>query len=161
MYSAWSTILVVIHGLFAVGLIGAVTYQVLVLWRAAPASPGSVGDAFFGRLRNVRAGSYANAVVILYVLDFALGCVIYATYRIEVRPYLEEIRSFVAAGSFETKEHLAALGLGLLPAYWLFWKAPGFAAHTTERKYITLILAFFVWWSFLVGHILNNIRGLP
>jgi len=157
MYSVWSTVLVVIHGLFAVGLIGAITHQVLVLWRTAPAP----ADSFFGRLRNVRAGSYTDAVVILYVLDFALGCVIYATYRIEVRPYLEEIQSFAAAGAFETKEHLAALGLGLLPAYWLFWKAPGFAAHTTERKYITLILGFFVWWNFLVGHILNNIRGLP
>jgi hypothetical protein len=24
---------------------------------------------------------------------------------------------------------------------------------------VTLILAFVVWWSFLVGHITNNIRG--
>ncbi len=157
MYSMWSTILVVTHGIFAVGLIGALTHQVIALWSTAP----TPSDNFFARLRNVRSGSYTNAVVILYLLDFALGAVIYATYRIEVRPYLEDIQFYVAAGSFETKEHLAALGLGLLPAYWLFWKAPGFSAHGNERKYITLLLAFFVWWNFLVGHILNNIRGLP
>jgi hypothetical protein len=157
MVSVWSTVLVVMHGLLAVGLLGAVTHQVLVLGRAVPATSGT----FFARLRSVRAGSYTNFVVILYFLDFVLGCVIYATYRIEVRPYLEQIGLYVAAGSFETKEHLATLGLGLLPAYWLFWKAQSFAAYAQERKYITYLLAFFVWWNFLVGHILNNIRGLP
>jgi hypothetical protein len=24
---------------------------------------------------------------------------------------------------------------------------------------LTLMLAFIVWWGFLVGHVLNNIRG--
>jgi hypothetical protein len=28
------------------------------------------------------------------------------------------------------------------------------------RRYLTWILAFVIWWNFLVGHILNNIRGL-
>ncbi len=150
------TVLLVCHGLLAVALIGAITHQVLVLWRAVPVP----ADTLFGRVRNVRAGVYTNAVVILYAFNFLVGAIIYATYRIEVRPYLEEIESFLAAGSFETKEHVATLGLGLLPAYWLFWKAPSFAPHVNERKYITLLLAFFVWWNFLVGHILNNIRGL-
>jgi len=27
------------------------------------------------------------------------------------------------------------------------------------RRYLTWLLAFIVWWNFLVGHILNNIRG--
>lgn len=151
------TVLLITHGLVAVALIGAITHQVLVLWRTAPASL----NTFFGRLRNVRAGSYADAVAILYALDFVLGAVIYASYRLEVRPYLENAGLYIAAGSFETKEHLAALGLGLLPAYWLFWKAPTLANHVTERKYITLLLAFYIWWNFLVGHVLNNIHGLP
>ena len=152
-----TTVLLIVHTLIAVGLIGAITHQVLVLWRTRPSPP----DTFFGRLSNVRAGTYTNAVVVMYALNFAVGAIIYATYRLEVRPYLENTGMFVAAGSFETKEHLAALGLGLLPAYWLFWKAPALSGHVTERKYITLLLAFYVWWNFLVGHVLNNIHGLP
>ncbi len=152
-----TTLFLIIHGLLAVGLIGAITHQVVALWRSEPAA----GDTFFARLVNVRAGSYTNAVVLLYFADFILGATIYAAYRVEVRPYLDDLRDFVSAGTFETKEHLATLGLGLLPAYWLFWKVPSFAAYTTERKYITLLLAFFVWWNFLIGHIVNNVHGLP
>ncbi len=151
------TVLLVVHTLIAVVLIGAITHQVLVLWRTRPSAP----DTFFGRLINVRASSYTNVVVATYALNFAVGAIIYATYRLEVRPYLENTGMFIAAGSFETKEHLAALGLGLLPAYWLFWKAPSLIGHVSVRKYITLLLAFYIWWNFLVGHVLNNIHGLP
>ena len=28
------------------------------------------------------------------------------------------------------------------------------------RKYLTWILAFIVWWNFIVGELLNNIKGL-
>ncbi len=150
-------VLLLCHAVLAVALIGAISHQVVVLWRTAPL----VADTFFARLGTVRAGSYVNAVAVLYATEFVLGAMIYPAYRVEVRPYLEDIGSFVAAGSFETKEHIAALGLGLLPAYWLFWKAPRFAAHAVERRCITLLLAFFVWLNFGVGHVVNNIRGLP
>ena len=129
--------------------------------RAAAASAPAGGDSFFARLANVRAGAYANAVVALYAVNFILGAAIYAAYRVEVRPYLDDVRDFASAGSFETKEHLASLGFGLLPAYWLFWKTQAFAPYAKERKYITLMLAFFVWWNFLIGHVVNNVHGLP
>jgi len=32
--------------------------------------------------------------------------------------------------------------------------------QATARRYLTWLLAFIVWWSFLVGHVLNNIKGL-
>ena len=150
-------LLLLTHGLLAAGLIGAITHQVLVLWRAAPAP----GDTFFARLSNVRGSTYTNAVVLLYAIDFVLGATIYAAYRVEVRPYLDSLNDFASAGTFETKEHLASIGFGLLPAYWLFWKVPSFAGYATERKVITTLLAFFVWWNFLIGHIVNNVHGLP
>jgi hypothetical protein len=34
-------------------------------------------------------------------------------------------------------------------------------SHARDRLAITAILGFIVWWDFLVGHVLNNIRGLP
>jgi hypothetical protein len=149
-------VLLMIHGLLAAALIGAITHQAIALWQRVPAAQ----DTFFARLRSMRPAAYTNAIVILYVLVFFMGAIIYATYRVDVRPYLENTGLFLAAGAFETKEHLSALGLGLLPAYWLFWKAPTLADKVAARKYLTLLLAFYVWWNFLTGHVVNNIRGL-
>ena len=38
------------------------------------------------------------------------------------------------------------------------WRQPS-TEHHGARKAITAILALVVWWNFLTGHILNNIRG--
>jgi hypothetical protein len=151
-----TTALLIIHGLFAVALLGAITHQAAsTLWPAArPAG------SFTGRFRSVAAPGYANAIVILYVLTALLGGIIYAEYRIGIRIVLEELQLRVANGSFELKEHLAAIGLGTLPAYWYYWRQPATELSTArERAVLTAILAFIVWWNFLVGHILNNIRG--
>src|SRR5271168_1756170 len=55
-----------------------------------------------------------------------------------------------------TQRALRWIGIGLLPAYICVWRSRGVAA----RLGLTLVLAFIVWWNFLVGHILNNLRGL-
>ena len=47
----------------------------------------------------------------------------------------------------------------MLPAYWYFWRAPQVAQYGRTRAVLTALLAFIVWWGFVVGHILNNIRG--
>jgi hypothetical protein len=65
-----------------------------------------------------------------------------------------------AIGLFELKEHFAGLGLALLPYYAYTWKPELATTLRADRLLITLILAFVVWWDFLVGHVLNNIRGL-
>jgi len=51
-------------------------------------------------------------------------------------------------------------GVGMLPAYALYWRTPLRPEQATTRRYLTWILAFLVWWSFIVGHVLNNIKGL-
>ena len=53
-----------------------------------------------------------------------------------------------------------AIGLGLLPSYWLFWRKPLLPEHASTRKYLTCILAIIAWWAFLVGHVVNNLRGV-
>ena len=103
------------------------------------------------------SGAYATAVVVLFVVTAIGGALLYPQYRLDVRTALEDLQMRAANGVFEIKEHLVAIGLGLLPTYWLFWKAPEQAA---ARRYLTWLLAFIVWWSFLVGHVLNNIKGL-
>jgi hypothetical protein len=149
------TFLLILHGLMAVGLLGAITHQTIgVLWPV-----GKVTDSFLVRMRSVSAPSYVNAVVILYAVTAILGGIIYAEYRISVRVALEQLEFWKANGAFELKEHFVAVGLGMLPAYWYFWRRPLAEAHASTRAVITSTLAFIVWWSFLVGHVLNNIRG--
>jgi hypothetical protein len=150
-----TTVLLIIHGLLAITLLGALTHQAIgVLWPA-----GKAAHSFIARVRAVSAPSYANAVVVLYVVTAILGGIIYAEYRITVRVVLEQYQFWKAIGAFELKEHFVAVGLGMLPAYWYFWRQPLVRDHARARAMTTATLAFIVWWSFFVGHILNNIRG--
>lgn len=150
------TTLLIIHALCAVTLLGAITHQTLSVWW--PVRAGTHG--FIASFRAVRAVSYTNAIIVLYALTAAIGGVLlYPTYRITIRPLLEQLHFYPALGLFEFKEHLVALGLGLLPAYWYYWRQPLAAEQAGMRRALTSILAFVVWWGFLVGHILNNIRG--
>jgi hypothetical protein len=150
-----TTALLMFHMLVTVALIGAITHQALsVLWPVTTSGPRS----FFTNFRAVRAGAYTNAVIVLYVIAVAAGALLYPDYRVDVRTFLEAMRLKAANGAFEVKEHYAALGLGMLPVYWLYWRKT-LMDHAGARRAITLILAFTVWWNFIVGHLLNNIRG--
>jgi hypothetical protein len=148
--------LVITHGLLAFLLLGAVTHQVVSTW--APVRAGAAN--FVARFRAVGSANYANAIVVLYLLTAGLGSVIYTDYRITARLTLEQGHFWKSFGAFEIKEHLIAIGLALLPAYWLFWRQPLGDRDVLTRKALTALLAFIVWWAFLAGHIANNIRGL-
>jgi hypothetical protein len=149
------TILLILHGLLAVALLGAITHQAFSTTRRT-----SAARTFVGRFRSVGAAGYTNAIIILFVVTSIFGALLYPPYRLDVRPTLEDLDMRAANGVFEIKEHLAAIGLGLLPAYWFFWRAPLTPEGMVARRYLTWILAFVIWWNFLVGHVLNNIRGL-
>jgi len=71
-----------------------------------------------------------------------------------VRTLLQEYHFYKPEGMFEMKEHLLALSLALLPLYWLILRRP-----SGENRVARTALAVSVWWSFITGHILNNIRG--
>ena len=149
--------LLIVHGLLAVALLGAITHQA---WSVAPRRGAAGTVSFVGRFRTVDSAAYATAVVVLFVVTAIGGGLLYPQYRLDVRTALEDLQLRAANGIFEIKEHLVAIGLGLLPTYWLFWKAPLVAEQGAARRYLTWLLAFVVWWSFLVGHVLNNIKGL-
>ncbi len=148
------TILLIIHGLLAVALLGAITHQVLNAWLPAP----KPATTFEQRFRAVHGGGYVNAIIVLYIFSFIAGAIIYPEYRVSIRVVVEQMEAWAENGAFELKEHFAAVGMAMLPAYWYCWHQPG-AGHHSARKAITAILAFVVWWNFLTGHILNNIRG--
>ena len=72
---------------------------------------------------------------------------------------LERAGHWQALGLFDLKEHFVAIGLALLPAYWVCWQQQRTGEPSRTPAVLTLILAFIVWWSFLIGHVLNNIMG--
>jgi hypothetical protein len=149
------TALVIVHGPVAVALLGAITHQVLSVWVPTHAPAGS----FFGRFRAVPSAAFANAIVVLYAVSALLGGILYLNFRVEIRPALEQAGYWGTLGLFDLKEHFISIGLALLPAYWVCWRQPRSDEPARARAALTTILAFIVWWAFLIGHVTNNIRG--
>ena len=150
-----ATVLLIVHGLVAVALLGAITHQTLSAWAPANARPGS----FFGRFRTVPPAAFANAVVFLYSVAAILGAILYLDFRVDVRPTLEQAGHWQVLGFFDLKEHFVAIGAALLPAYWVCWRRPREEEPLRARAILTSIIAFIVWWAFLAGHVTNNIMG--
>jgi hypothetical protein len=148
-------VLLIVHGLLAVALLGAITHQLVAVWWPVRVAAGS----FVTKFRAVPSMSYVNAIIVLYLLTAALGAFIYTHYTITARVAIIQLQFWKPYGLFEMKEHFAALGLGILPAYWYFWQASQANEHVRTRAVLTSILGFVVWWNFLIGHIINNLRG--
>lgn len=149
--------LLILHGLAAVALLGAVTHQALAA-SARRTEPRM--RSFFARFRATDAGAYANAVVILFLIVSVMGAMLYPRYRFVVRPILQTLDLRAANGVFELKEHFSAIGLLLLPAYWASWRAPLAQESSVARVALTWIIALMVWWNFVVGQLLVAIKGL-
>ena len=149
-------VLLICHGLIAVALVGAITHQGLGVWRDKPAP----ARLFVDRFRAVQGAGYANAVVVLYLATFALGSYIYPAFVMDAKRALFELGMRKAIFVFQMKEHIAVIGLSLLAAYWYFWRRVSLNEHVGTRKILTTLLMAVVWWNFVVGHILNNIRGM-
>ena len=148
------TFLLILHGIFSVFLLGAVTHHFLgVVW---PRRPGQTD--FVARARGVNPMGYVQAIIILYVIEFALGSLLYPTYRVLARPPLQDLQLTWVIGLFEVKENFAAIVLAMLPSYWYFWKR--FPDYKTTRTAVTTILFIVVWYNMIAGHLVNNARGL-
>lgn len=149
------TILLIVHGLLAVALLGAITHQAVAVWWPVRAPAGT----FVTKYRAVPSTTYVNAIIVLYLLTVILGAIIYTNYTITARIAIIQLQLWKPYGLFEMKEHFAAISLGVLPAYWYFWRVPNAEGGAHERAALTGILCFVVWWNFLIGHIINNLRG--
>ncbi len=151
------TILLIIHGLLAVALLGALTHQAMSV--IMPVRQPAIPASFMTRFRAVQGAGYAGAVCLLWVVTFIFGAWIYTKYRIYVRMPIEAQGFWKTQGFFEMKEHLATIGLGLLPIYWYLWKNSRNADYDSARKWVTVYLVGACWFNFLVGHVVNNVRG--
>jgi hypothetical protein len=63
-------------------------------------------------------------------------------------------------GMFQMKEHISVIGLGLLPAYWHYWRTVPVTEGVPTRRFLTTVLMLGVWWNLVIGHILMNVKGL-
>ena len=149
------TFLLIVHGLVAVVLLGSITHQAF-----AACWPAREKGGILTRFRAVSGAAYTNTTIVLFLIATVLGGTIYTAYRITVRTYLENARLLTINGSFEVKEQFIAIGLGMLPFYWWVWRQPLDPALASARAAVTALLCFIVWYAFLIGHIVNNVRGL-
>ena len=150
------TTLVLLHGLISVALLGALTHQAFaVTARRVDARSAS----FIARFRGTDPGAYSTAIVVLFAMVVLTGAFLYPNYRTIVRPTLQSLDLRAANGVFEIKEHLSAIGLILLPAYWAAWKQPLAPEYAAARLGLTWILTSTVWWNFVVGQLLVTIKG--
>jgi hypothetical protein len=148
--------LLFLHFVMAVALLAVVTLQAVAV--LLPVRQAAAGN-FIERVR-AEPAAYVAAVVILYVPTFLLGAWVYIKYRTYVRIPMEQLGHWWTLGSFEFKEHIVSMGMGLLPAYWYVWRRPLAADHDNTRKWLTIFLAVTVWYAFLVGHVANDFRGV-
>lgn len=148
--------LLLLHGLIAVGLLGAITHQAVAVLRQA----GKRSETFISSYRAVNSQLFVHAIIVMYVASVLLGGLIYPAYRLDVRVAFEEMELGWAVGLFELKEHWGGLGLATLPLYAYCWRPDALASVQVGRGIITATLAFVIWFDFLVGHLLNNLRGL-
>ena len=145
----------ILHGIVAIGLLGAVTHQGLTVWRRPVPS-----QRFVDRFRAVPAVRFANAIAILYVLTFALGAYVYPVFVLDVKGAVADYGMRKTIGIFQIKEHVAVIGLVMLPAYWHYWRTVPLTQSVHTRRFLTTLMMIAVWWSLVVGHILNNVKGL-
>ena len=150
----WS-ILLFIHFLIAVALLTAVTLQAVTVLMPARQVAGNFVDR-----GPVPAASYAAIIAPLYAIQVLLGAFIYLKYRLYVRIPMEQLRHWWTLGAFEFKEHIIAMGIGLLPAYWYLWRQPLSDEDAGLRRWLTIFLAVTVWYAFGAGHVANDFRGI-
>lgn len=149
------TFLLIVHGLLAMTLLGAITHQGLSVWRKpAPAR------VFFDRFRAVQPSGYATTIAILYVITFAFGAYIYPTFVLDVKGSLADAGMRQTIGLFQIKEHAAVIGLAILPVYWSLWRVTPQSEQASTRRFLTTSLLIITWWNLVVGHLLNNVKGL-
>ena len=151
-----ATVLLIIHGLVAVALLGAITHQTLAAWAPVSARPGS----FFGRFRTVPSG---------YVRQCRRRSV--SRLRDPGRDHLSRLphrREADARAGPATGRHSASSisrsisSPSVRPCCRPIGSAGGGRVTTRSdrtRAILTSIIAFIVWWGFLAGHVTNNIMG--
>ena len=145
--------LTVVHVLVAMVMLGAVTHQVVVAWRALR-----------GRLNPRLARIYGVTGLSACAVTTALGAAIYPTYRYHVRgQYLDHCAVGISK-LFDVKEDFAVFALLVATVVWLAVRG---LERRSPREHLwiyagaTYALAGLVWFNSLSGFVITLTRGVP
>ncbi len=140
---------VIVHMVLGLLLLGAFTHHLWLLFK------GQI------RERAKAVGRFAYWGVLSYIACFVWGCFVYPTYKYYVRWLVQDEVAPWATCLFEIKEHTLAAGLAILPFYYLTSRAIKQMDKTTERLHnlSVVVLNVIIWFAFIVGAILVDLRG--
>lgn len=146
-------VLTVLHTAGSVVLLGAATHHLLLM-------------RFYLRGRFERAAlekTYARVVCVAYAVTFALGALLYPTYRVHVRGYYLDLFAPEYARFFDVKETYASLallvaaGLGALAYTWRPREEPHVAPVVAG---MSLVVCAVAWFNAVVGVLVMSVRGI-
>ena len=151
------TILLIIHGLLAVALLGALTHQAMAVLMPVRQSGRQDSSRAFAPSpplatppQSASCGFSRSSWGRGSTPSIASTCAFRSSRPATGKPK--------ASSSF--KEHAATLGLGAASDLLVLLEERRTIRNTTGiRKSVTAVLAFICWFDFLVGHVLNNVRG--
>jgi hypothetical protein len=145
--------LLVLHAAGSVVLIGAATHHALEMRHYLRGR--------FGRVAIEKI--YAKVVGAAYAITFALGALLYPTYRVRVRAAYLDCHAPFYAGLFDVKEVFASLALLVA----LGVGALGVTLRPAEERWLMPVLAAMsfivcavVWLNVIAGLLVVSVRGI-
>lgn len=107
--------------------------------------------------------TYAKVVAVAYVITFALGAMVYPSYRVEVRGLYLDRYAPGYAGLFDVKEVYASLTLSVavgLGALALTLRPAESPALARVYAVMSLLVCAVVWFDVIAGLLVTSVRGL-
>ena len=143
-------VLLILHAAGSIVLIGAATHHARLMRKSLR-----------GRFERLEK-TYAKVVSIAYLVTFALGALVYPSYRVHVRgEYLDRFAP-AYAGLFDAKEMYATLCL--IPALALgalaFVRGPTEPVIARITAVLSYILCAVVWFNVIAGLLVVSVRGV-
>jgi hypothetical protein len=146
-------LLLLLHAAGSIVLLGAATHHALQMRHY-------IGGRF-GRVALEK--TYAKVTSVAYAVTFAVGALLYPTYRVHVRACWLDRHAPVYAGLFDVKEVFAALALVLA----LGLGALAFTLRPAEEREVvpvyaamSLIVCAVVWFNAIAGLLVVSVRGV-
>jgi hypothetical protein len=148
-------LLLVLHAAGSIALIGSATHHLLEMRHYLRGK--------FNRSKIVR--TYALVAAVSYVVTFALGAMLYPSYRVHVRGYHLDRFAPVYAGLFDVKEMFASLALVVavgLGAITLALDPQRDPEPVLVRIYAAMsaIVCSVVWLNVIIGILVVSVRGV-